>query len=322
MGTTYFKGNTTIGEFSIFEAIEDNIVSYIDWCFLEMGAFFNINIPSSGAYGGDRCRLRHVDDPRYTDGQVWEAYRQNWVWESGLSHATEQPIAISGVYVDNTFIPRGSGYVINYKHGQVIFDTPIATNSTVQLEYSHKWVDTINAGVIPWFRHGHTRSFRVDDSDFLANSGIWNELADTKLQLPVVAVELTDNSYAGYQIGGGQWSRNQLVLHVLAEDQSTAKRIASILADQSESTIFMYDPDMIAEQNRYPLDYTGDLAENPLCYPALIAWSGDGGFRYTDKVQHGKMRIYASHGQNHEQITSNIYHSNVRWMAEVILHKI
>ena len=84
----------------------------------------------------------------------------------------------------------------------------------------------------------------------------------------------------------------------------------------------MYDPDMLADQNRYPLDYRGDLADNPLCYPDLIAHSGDGGFRYTNKVQHGKLRIYDVHEQNHGKITDNVYHSSVRWGTEVILPKI
>jgi hypothetical protein len=321
MGTTYFKGTTKIGQSSITELIEDNLISYIDWCFLELGAFFNVTIPSSGAYGGNRERLRNVNDPRYSNGQVWESYRQNWVWQSGLKQINEQPISISGIYVNSSFLPRGSGYSINYKNGQIVFDNPIPTNSVVRLEYSHKWIDVVGANDVPWFKSGHTNSFRVDDSAFLANSGIWNELADTRLQLPVVAVEVVDKSYAGYQLGGGQWSNNQVILHILAENSQTAKRISSILSEQNESTIFAFDPDMIAENNRYPLDYNGDLNDNPLCYPDLVAYSGDGGFR-TDRIQHGKMRIYGAHGQNHGGVTTSVYHSTVRYIVETILPKI
>jgi hypothetical protein len=319
MATTYFKGNSSIGKVSMTEAIEDNLVAYIDWGFLELGAFFNITLPSSGAYGGDRHRLRSVVDPRYNNGQVWEAYRQNWVWQSGLSRTSEQPISISGIFVNNTFIPRGSGYYINYINGQVVFDTEIATTSTVQLAYSHKWVSVIPAAAVPWFQEGQTRSFRVDDPNFLSNSGIWNELADTRLQLPIVAVEVVDKAYAGYQLGGGQWARGQVILHIIGEDSSITKRIASILSEQNEATLYMFDPDRVAAQNRYPLDYRGELASNPLCYPALIAQTGDGGFAYTSRVQNAKIRIFNTHEQNHDRLTQNVYHSTVRWATEVIL---
>lgn len=319
MSTTCFRGNSTIDKVSMTEAIESNLVSYIDWCFLELGAFYNLTIPSSGAYGGEFNELRCVEDPRYIDGQVWEAYRGCWVWESGLQHFTTQPISISGVFVNNTFYPRGSGFYINYKNGQVIFDDAISTNSEVKLEYSHKWVNVVDANEVPWFREGQTRSFRIDDSNFAVGSGNWNGLAETRLQLPLVAVEMTDKSYQGYQLGGGQWSRGQVILHILGEDAATTRKLASILSEQSEQTIFLYDPDMIAAQNKYPLTYLGDLSDSPKCYPDLIAPTGDGGFRYISRVQNGKLRIYDVHEQNHDAISENIYHSTVRWGTEIIL---
>lgn len=321
MGTTYFKGYSNIGEPSLTEVIEDNIVSYVDWCFLELGAFFNIDIPSSGAYGGNRHRLASVSDPRYTDGQVWEAYRKNWVWQSGLSNST-QPVSISGVFVNNEFLPKGSGYHINYKNGQVIFDTAIATTSTVHLSYSHKWIDVVGAANVPWFQKTQTRSFRVDDSLYIVNSGQWSELADTRLQLPTVAIETFSKNYEGYQLGGGQWARTGVVLHILAENIQTAQKIASILSTQNEATIYLFDTGKLATDNRFPLDYRGEITNGALCYPNLIAATGDGGFRYENKVQHGKMRIFNTSEQNVDYLSNNIYHSKVRWETEVILPKI
>jgi len=321
MAVYNFKGYSNISEPSVTEVVEDNIVTYIDWCFLQLGAFFNIEIPSSGAFGGDRHKLRCVNDPRYNDGQVWEAYRKNWVWQSGLSTST-QPVSISGVFVDDTFIPKGSGYHVNYKNGQVIFDTAISTTSTVKTEYSHKWIDVVGAAQVPWFRRGQTRSFRVDDSLLIVNSGAWNELADTRLQLPVIAVEAVGRNYSGYQLGGGQWSRPQVILHIITEEPQTAKKLASILADQNEATIYMFDPGLMASENRFPLDYRGEIASGALSYPDLVAPTGMGGFRYTKKAQGGKLRIYDAQEQETDQIHENVYHSKVRWSTEVILAKI
>jgi len=320
MPTTSFKGYNNIGESSVTEAIESNLIEYINWGFLQLGAFYNITIPASGAFGGDRHRLVAVSDPRYTDGQVWEAYRKNWVWESGVVNSSEQPIAISGVFVDGSFIPKGSGCHVNYQNGQVIFDTAISTTSTVQLEYSHKWVSTVAANNVPWFRKEQLRSFRVDER--VAGSGSWSDLAENRLQMPMVAVEAVGRDYEGYQLGGHQYARTDVVLHVIAEDPQTAKRIASVLAEQSESTIFMYDPDLMAAQNRYSLDYRGEITPSAVCYPDLIRPVASGGFRYISKVANGKLRIYNSIGQETDRLHENIYHSPVRWSTEVILHQI
>ena len=323
MATTFFKGSSRIGEHSFTEIIEDNIVSYVEWGFLELGAFFNITIPSSGSYGGSRHRLRCVKDPRYEDGQVWEAYRKNWVWQSGLSNVSEQPISISGVFINQNFMPRSSGtFFINYRNGQVIFNNKIATNSTVQLEYSHKWVDVVNSNSVPWFRKGQTRSFRVDDPLFIANSGVWNELADTRLQLPVVAVESVSKTYQGYQLGGSQYARTEFILHIIGEDSSSVKKISSILSSQNESTIYLFDVDRIADENRFSLDYRGEIASGALCYPDLIAPTGDGGYRFTRNAQRGTLRLYDCEEESVDTLNNNLYHGKVRWSTEVILNNI
>jgi hypothetical protein len=321
MGTTNFKGYTNISEPSITEAIEDNVVEYINWGFLKLGAYYNISIPTEGTYGGNMHQLRSVSDPRYTNGQVWEANRKNWVWESGVNRS-EDPIAISGVFVNDTFLPRGSGYHINYKYGQIIFDTAISTSSTVKLEYATKWIDTVNAEDVPWLRKTQSRSWRMDDASYVANSGDWAILAEQRLQMPVVAIEAVGGDYEGYQLGGGQYSHNRVIIHVIAENPRTATRLARVLADQSESTIFLYDPEKMAEDNRFPLDHRGEVASGALCYPDLVAATGEGGYRFTSKVQYGKMRIYDSKFQDTQELSPNVYHSSAQWSTEVILHKI
>ena len=69
---------------TISNILLDNFINFYDWGFVDRGSFYNINIPQSGLYGGDRHKLRLSDDPRYTSGKVWEGYRQNWVWERAV----------------------------------------------------------------------------------------------------------------------------------------------------------------------------------------------------------------------------------------------
>ena len=72
---TTLKGLTKYGETTLTSHMEDGAVTFFNWGLLEAGAFFNVKIPSSGIYGGDSHRLRLVDDPNYTKGQVWEGFR-------------------------------------------------------------------------------------------------------------------------------------------------------------------------------------------------------------------------------------------------------
>ena len=62
---------SNIGDSTISSLIQDNMIEHFDWGFMDAGGFVNVEIPTSGLYGGDKHKLRLVDDPRYTDGQVW-----------------------------------------------------------------------------------------------------------------------------------------------------------------------------------------------------------------------------------------------------------
>ena len=81
---------THVGDSTISLLTQDNIIEFFDWGILNAGGFFNIEIPTSGLYAGEKHKLRLVDDPRYTKGQVWEGFRSNWVWQSGLSTIEQQ----------------------------------------------------------------------------------------------------------------------------------------------------------------------------------------------------------------------------------------
>lgn len=141
---------------TVSEMLVDNFVNFYDWGLLDKGGFYNIDIPQSGIYGGDRHQLRLVDSPNYTDGQVWEGYRQNWVWEGAgnIDGVTEQPIDISGVFVDGAFYATGNvtkPFYIDYPEGRVVFDSAESTTSQVELAYSHKRVQVMPAKGISWF---------------------------------------------------------------------------------------------------------------------------------------------------------------------------
>lgn len=257
----------------------DNMIAFYNWGFLDKGGFYNINIPSSGMYGGDKHKLRPTSDPNYSANQVWQSHRENWVWETGISKTT-QPIPISGIYVNNVFKPYvfntnlnryvGSGYKIDYPNGRVIFDTPIPATSTVSLNYSYKWIKVDQAEGIPFFRQIQFGSFELDNN-FVTSSGDWVQIGQTRLQLPVVLIEaVPKRTYEPYQLGGGQWANSDFVFYVMADRDAIVSDILDTITFQNDRIIKMFNTNTVSKSGAYPIDIGGNLLNKKYTYPYLL----------------------------------------------------
>ena len=291
----------------------DNFISLYDWGFLDRGQFYNIDIPESGIYGGDKHKLRLAEDPNYLDGQVWEGYRQNWVWESGISATTEQPISISGVFVDSTFYATGNvtkPFYIDYPNGRVVFDTAITSTSTVQLEYSHKWVQVVPAQGVPWFRQIQQRSFRNEEGFQVSSSGGWVQLGQTRIQLPAVAIEVVPaRSMQGYQLGGGQWINSDLVFYVISENHWECTNLMDSILYQNDRTVHLFNPTAVAISGVFPFNYRNELNENAIpsgLYPNMI-----------DDFYYNRCWISESRGSEISQLSPDLYVGSTRCSTQV-----
>lgn len=272
---TSLRGVTSISSSLLNDQLESNIASFYDWGVLNIGGFTNIEIPNSGVFGGTPYKLTRVNDPRYDTGQVWQGFRQNWVWESGLEYSA-QPISISGIFVDNVFRPLGSGYIVDFPRGKVVFDTAISGNSSVHLAYSYKTINFITTNEIPWFKEIQYNSHRSDDTSFnLIGSGNWAIFGENRIQLPAVIVEAVPRRrFEGYELGGHQKVFQDIYLNILAETPWDRKQIIDILSYQNEKTIKLYDKNVLKTMNLFPIRYDGYLNDNPKTYPNLVRESG------------------------------------------------
>ena len=291
----------------------DNFIYFYDWGFLDSGSYYNINIPQSGIYGGDRHKLRSAQDPNYTDGQIWEAYRKNWVWESGISATTSQPISISGVFVDSVFYATGNvtkPYYIDYINGKVVFDDPQSVTSNVQLEYSHKWVEVVPAEGIPFFREIQQGSLRNEANFQVSNSGGWAQLGQTRIQLPAIAIEvIPPRSLEGYQLGGGQWVNNELLFYVITENHWECANIVDSIIYQNDRTIHLFNPTAVAISGVFPFNYRNELNENAIpsgLYPNMI-----------DDFYYNRCHIYDSRADGINQVSPDLYIGTARCSTQV-----
>lgn len=308
MSFTELKGFGHLGENLVDDHLRANLISFLDWGFLQKHNFHNVTIPSSGQYGGSKHKLELVKDPRYTAGQVFQANRGNWVWQSGLNIPA---IQVSGVNVNGTFYPLTTtgaySHYVDYPNGRIIFNSAISTTATVTAEYSPKIVNVVDANEVGFIRQLQEGSFRLDDANFAnPSSGNWAITPENRLQLPLIAVEVTGaKSYEPMMIGGGQYIRSKVVFHVLSENEKLTSHIATIIGMQNDKTNSTFDVNEISERNLSPLNYRGSIASGALTYPQMV-----------DAYPGKKISIIETNSSDGQWL-NNIYYIPVSCKAEV-----
>lgn len=282
------KSVKSIGTSLFINELELNLKAYLDWEILGAGGWVNIDVPTTGAYGGTFSTLRLVDDPNYTKGQVWEGVRKDWVWETGVEWTGgDTPNTITGVIVDSNGYGTGHvtyGHHINYPLGRVIFDSAINTSATVELRHAYRYVQVYRADDVPWFRELQFRSFRPDSVHVdQTSSGDWSIGSQQRIQMPTIIVEAVPRGGAiPHQLGDGRNRLTQDVLfHIFAEDRWTRNNLTDLIRYQTDNVIWLFDSNKISEANAYPLDYRGQLVGSAQ-YPDFISQAS--GFRFR-KVQ-------------------------------------
>ena len=314
--STTFTHISQVGNTLLNSQLESNLKSFLDWGMLGIGGWFNVNIPTSGAWGGTFDQLRLVDDPSYGEGQVWESARKDWVWENEVPYTGGSPISITGVSVDGTFYGTGDAtyaHHYNYPLGRVVFDNPIASTSTVKLEYSYRNVQVYIADQAPWWDELQYNSMRVDDSSFSqVGSGNWAILSNNRVQMPAVVIEAVPRrTYQPYELGSSNNFITQDVLfHVVSESRWWRNQLVDIISLQKDKTLMLYDSNKLADSGAYPLDFRGMVVAPENNYSGLVSTAG---YQFTSA------RITDMGVTEMESYNSMLHEGTVRASFEVIL---
>lgn len=309
------KGFSTFSSSTPSNDIQENIISFFDYGLIEKSGFVNVSRSQSGVYGGLDYRLRPVSDPRYNTGQVWQAVKSNWVWESGNGATTNTNSAypgVSGIYISSSFYPRSTtgqyAYIVDHRNGRVIFNTAISTTEVVECNYSYKYVNVEKCGGLSWFKELQKYSNRSEDPNFVGQSGDWAILAENRFQLPAIGIEMSNGSdFSPYQLGGGQYIRQNVFAHCVAEDSYIRDKLVDIVLMQKEKEFYMYDLDSIFNSNAFPLDYRGVPVSGALRYPDLV-----------DTYRGRKLRIVNCSLDSIYSLTSQIHVGTVKITTEMI----
>lgn len=308
---TQLHGVSNLGQPLLSEQLESNLLSFFQWGMLGIGNFFNITISSSGAYDSNLSALRLCDDRNYTKGQVWEAYRSDWVWESGIEY-DYQPIRVSGVYVNGNFYSINETgqykHVVNYPLGRIIFDNAISTTATVKCEYSHRYVHFTHSNV-PWWRQIQQNSLRADSEQFnLYGSGDWSIFSQSRVQLPAVVIEaLPDTNKRPFEIGAlTSITRQSVNFHILAETPWDRQKLHDIITYQWQKRINAFDQEQVVNSSGYPLDENGAPLSGSRMYPDLI-----------NQYPWKQLRIMTVQGQTNLENRAPLYTCTVKCGVEL-----
>jgi hypothetical protein len=275
---TCFKGINNISEDLLLNILEANLKMYLDWSFLKIGAWIDVIKPNQTIYGlNNHFKLIPVTDPSYINGQVWQGIRKDWVWDNEVSYNNKSPIVIDEVLVNGNTVSRNN-FVVNHPLGRIIFDTPVSVKANVELSYSYRFVQTHRSSESPWFNLIQYNSFNTGNPDInQTETGEWAIGSNHRLQLPCIIIEPLPRSRSRpYEIGNTLlWLEQDIAFYVIAENKNDRNKLLDILRLQQDVTLQLYDTNLLAQNENYPLDYNGDIKDNPLMYPSIVetyAW--------------------------------------------------
>jgi len=295
-GNEKFSGVSSIGEKLLLAQIENNIKSFLEWGFLNIGAFINVQRNQNNIYNNPLSKLKPTEDPNYTNGQVWQTIRKDWVWEEDITYTrcvtpvgetntepcpseyiqTSEPILISGLYINNVFYPLNTtgsySYKVDYINSRIIFNTAIPLNSVVEMEYSYRWVQIYSYDNAKWWQQ---LQYKTDDN--LAhfnqlNKGDFSILSNNRVQLPAIIIESIARGLSKpFQLGDKSLvMKQEIMLHIVAENMADRNNLIDILRLQQDKFIRMYDTNLVIRDGVQPFNIDGTLNPSRLNYGDLI----------------------------------------------------
>jgi hypothetical protein len=315
---TQFKATTNINNTLLMEEMEHSIEEWLKWSLLRIGAWQDVDMESSGYFGGDFHTLSRVVDPSYDEYQVWETPVKVLVYESGVNfNGNENPVEISGVWINGAFYEPDDityGHYVDYPNGRVVFNTALTSDDIVEMNYSYRTVTVEIAGESDRWKEIPYGSRRVDNPHRVdPDKGQWAAIPALKrIKLPAIVIEaVARGTNKGYQLGSQALvTKRDVLFHIVAEDRRWRNRLSDIVLGEQEQTIWLFNSDNIVGTQDWPVDYRGAKNDSGLTYPELI-----------DKYKWLRMRIDRMVLAEVENLNPYLHEGTVRGTMEIIYTK-
>lgn len=278
------EGINFFGEYSLDDILCHNLINYMQHGLLELGAYYNIGTGTVNYDGYNLSRLRPVNINGTPNYKVWGGASANWVWEQGINlkfASGNQPVNISGIYVNSTFYPTGStitgtGYYIDYSRGRAVFSSPLSSGTIVSVPHSDRGVHVYSSD---------SNEFREVNWDWRQSpTGYMINNYNHQAYLPMISVGLL-----GYRTvrGVGLGTRGKVTLAefeftILASTPGEYKKLIDICYMLETKSVPIYDINRTSK----PLNDKGQLVASGLTWPYLSNnyRMGEGRFREDCRV--------------------------------------
>ena len=307
-----FQHVDNINEKKSISLLEDNIKSFLDYSFLKIGGFTNVTMPTSGLYSNDFSKLKIAYDPVRPSGSVWEAFRKDWVYETGVSHNSKSPTPISGIYINNSYVPGPTGnvthpYNIDYPNGNIVFSSVKPANSIIKLNYSYRNIQVYKANESLWWKE--LQRYHYDASTLDKSIG-QIMIGNHKIQTPCIIIETTARtSQEAYELGNTKNIINQdLLLHIYTENLVQRNTIMDILILQKDNQNVLYNINKLIKDKKWPINPNGSYNTTSLNYDQIT--NDD---NYMSKVYYIENAIINELGS----ISSLLHYGIVRWSLKI-----
>lgn len=278
------EGLVWYGDSTLDDYLVNNINTFIKHGLLEIGAFINITKGQVNYNGADMSLLRPLTAPGVTGYTVYRDVNNDWIWESGVSlkyPSGTAPIIASGVYVNNIYRPDGSGCLLDFSRGQVIFTSGLNANDSVQISRALRGVHVYKPD------EHEARTIITNWREFNNTSGTSNY--NYRAYLPCITTEILGyKTIRGTELGSRAKNINiQFEFNIWSENAYEQKKLTDIIYNLEEKYIQLFDIDSAPK----PLDGQGRLVRPTGCtWTELIAHYPGGGIRFESNFSSIKIK--------------------------------
>jgi len=253
----------------ILNSLEVNLKLFLDHSFLIIGSWSDVLLNQENLITSPLCKLEMDEDPSFKRGRVWIAARKDWIYDSTLVFDERSPIAIDQIMVNNVAVT--SGYYIDYINGRIIFDNPKSPTSSVKVSFSYSNIQTHRSSDCNWWKI--IESGIIEPKDMKSTGiGQWTIGPYHKVQMPCIVIDAVPRARnLPYELGSKSLKIEQDVLfNVLAENKNDRNQLLDIIRLQHDNTIWLFDTNKAAQDNKLPLTYNGSINPEGLTYLDLI----------------------------------------------------
>jgi hypothetical protein len=264
-------GISWYGNRTIEDQVLHNVITYLKYGLLEIGAYYNINKDQINYRGANESVLQPVTF--YGSGgiqpySVYKGVKHDWIWESGVTlrySGGTSPINISGIFVNDVFYPTGTtisgtGYTIDYSRGQTVFHQPLNSGHTVKCAYSIRM-----AHVYP----EDSAEYRSLTTDWISSSNSSGVYSSRELAyLPAIVVGVDGWRSKPVHLGNREkYCQLRLQFNILSNNAHEARKLSDIIYFLEDKTIQLYD----LNSSPLPLNISGSIKSDTKTWPQLVS---------------------------------------------------